>query len=84
MPHIILLYQSKEKVMSSQKPITVLAVSSYEKGFDFMRECKDQGCRVLLLTSKSLETAPWPKEAIDETFYMADKNNHVIRKIMVQ
>jgi len=39
-----------------------------------MRECKEQGCRVLLLTSKSLETSPWPKEAIDETFYMADKN----------
>ncbi len=39
-----------------------------------MRECKEQGCRVLLLTSKSLETAPWPKESIDEIFYMQDKN----------
>lgn len=39
-----------------------------------MRECKEQGCRVLLLTSKSLETAPWPKEVIDEIFYMPDKN----------
>jgi len=52
--------------MSSDKPITVLCVSSYEKGHDFMRECKEQGCRVLLLTSKSLEGAPWPKESIDE------------------
>lgn len=60
--------------MSTDKPITVLCVSSYEKGFDFMRECKDQGCRVLLLTSKSLESAPWPKESIDEIFYMQDKN----------
>lgn len=60
--------------MSTNKPITILCVSSYEKGFDFIRECKDQGCRVLLLTSKSLEAAPWPKEAIDETFYMSDKN----------
>ena len=60
--------------MSTKKPITVLCVSSYEKGHDFMRECKEQGCRVLLLTSKSLENAEWPKEAIDETFYMADKN----------
>jgi biotin carboxylase len=60
--------------MSTKKPITVLCVSSYEKGHDFMRECKERGCRVLLLTSKSLENAEWPKEAIDETFYMADKN----------
>jgi len=60
--------------MSTNKPITVLCVSSYEKGFDFLRECKERGCRVLLLTSKSLETAPWPKEAIDEIFYMPDKN----------
>jgi len=60
--------------MSTNKPITILCVSSYEKGFDFMHECKEQGCRVLLLTSKSLESAPWPKEAIDEIFYMPDKN----------
>ncbi len=39
-----------------------------------MRECKEKGCRVLLLTSKSLEDASWPKESIDEIFYIADKN----------
>jgi len=39
-----------------------------------MRECKEQGCRVLLLTSKSLESVVWPKEAIDEIFYMPDRN----------
>ncbi len=39
-----------------------------------MRECKEQGCRVLLLTSKSLENSPWPKEAIDEIFFIPDKN----------
>ena len=60
--------------MKNQQPITILCVSSYEKGFDFMRECKDQGCRVLLLTSKSLENVEWPKEAIDEIFYIPDKN----------
>jgi len=60
--------------MSTAKPITVLCVSSYEKGHDFMRGCKEQGCRVLLLTSKSLESTPWPKEAIDEIFYIQDKN----------
>lgn len=74
MPHIIIHNTLRAKDMNSAIPNTVLCVSSYEKGFDFMRECKDQGCRVLLLTSKSLETAPWPKESIDEIFYMPDKN----------
>lgn len=39
-----------------------------------MRECKEQGCRVLLLTSESLKDAHWPKESIDETFYIHDRN----------
>lgn len=54
--------------------ITILCISSYEKGHDFMREAKDLGCRVLLLTSKSLEGADWPRESIDEIFYIPDKN----------
>jgi len=60
--------------MSTDNKITVLAVSSYEKGHDFMREAKAQGCRVILLTSKSLEDADWPRESIDEIFYIVDKN----------
>ena len=52
---------------------TVLCLASYEKGQEFMRECKRQGCRVLLLTSLSLrDTADFPREAIDEIFYMPD------------
>ena len=54
--------------------LTFLCISSYEKGFDFIRECKDRGCRVLLLTSESLKDAHWPKDSIDETFYIQDKN----------
>jgi len=54
--------------------LTILCISSYEKGFDFMREAKAQGCRVLLLTSKSLENVDWPRESLDEIFYIPDKN----------
>ncbi len=54
--------------------LTILCISSYEKGFDFMREAKTQGCRVVLLTSKSLESADWPRESLDEIFYIVDKN----------
>ena len=55
--------------------LTILCISSYAKGFDFMREAKTQGCRVILLTSKSLENADWPRESLDEIFYIPDKNN---------
>ncbi|WP_031496488.1 ATP-grasp domain-containing protein [Bryobacter aggregatus] len=54
--------------------LTVLCIASYEKGYEFLREAKRQGCRVLLLTSHSLkDVAKWPMEAIDEIFYMPDE-----------
>lgn len=37
-----------------------------------MRQCKREGCRVILLTSKSLQDAGWSKEYIDEIFYIPD------------
>ena len=52
--------------------LTILCLASYEKGSDFLRECKRQGCRVLLLTSQSVGRSPWPHESIDEIFLMAD------------
>jgi len=55
-----------------KRPVTVLCLASYFKGVDFIRECRRQGCRVLLLTSQSLATADWPRESIDETFYIPD------------
>ncbi|MCI0485629.1 MAG: ATPase [Blastocatellia bacterium] len=56
--------------MTDQSPITILCLASYEKGADFLRECKRQGCRVILVTTESLAGADWPREAIDEIFYM--------------
>lgn len=35
-----------------------------------MRACKELGNTVYLITSKKLETQPWPWESIDEVFYM--------------
>ncbi|BCS31344.1 hypothetical protein TBR22_A05440 [Luteitalea sp. TBR-22] len=50
-------------------PLTVLCVATYEKGAEFLRECKRQGCTVLLLTTEALKDLPsWPREAIDEVF----------------
>jgi len=56
--------------VSEPGPLTVLCLATYEKGQEFMRECKRQGCRVLLLTTEALRGADWPRDAIDETFYI--------------
>ncbi len=61
--------------MVGSRPTTILCLASYEKGHDFIRECKQQGCRVLLLTQPDLRDAEWPREAIDEIFFLADMYN---------
>lgn len=52
--------------------ITILCLSGYEKGHQFIRQCKQQGCRVLLVTLESLKDAGWPREAIDDIYLMPD------------
>jgi len=49
---------------------TMLCIASYEKGEAFLRECKRRGCRVILITVEKLRDANWPREAIDEVFYL--------------
>ncbi len=53
----------------------VLCVSSYEKGQEFLRECRRQGVLVYLLTTKALAHADWPRESLDEIFYLPDLYN---------
>jgi hypothetical protein len=56
--------------------MTILCLAGYEKGHEFLRECKRQGCTVLLVTSLSLQSqARWPLESVDEIFYMPDDNH---------
>jgi biotin carboxylase len=56
--------------MSENRPPTFLCITTYEKGQEFMRECKRQGCRVLLLTAEKLRDADWPRESLDNAFYL--------------
>ena len=48
--------------------LTILCIATYFKGDPFLRECRRQGCRVLLLTSDPLVGAAWPREAIDDVY----------------
>jgi len=57
----------------AERPLTILCVTSYEKGQEFLRTCKQLGCRVLLLTVEKLRNANWPRETIDEMFFMPEE-----------
>jgi biotin carboxylase len=56
--------------MPDPRPLTILCITTYEKGQEFMRECKRLGCRALLVTAEKLRDADWPRESLDDTFYL--------------
>jgi len=58
--------------LAEPRPLTFLCITTYEKGQEFMRECQRQGCRVILLTAEKLRDADWPRESLDETFYLPE------------
>ena len=58
--------------MAEGKGLTILCVSSYEKGQEFIRTCKAQGATVLLLTVEKLRHGNWPFESIAEVFTMPE------------
>jgi biotin carboxylase len=54
-------------------PLAILCVTTYEKGQEFIRTCKAIGCRVYLLTVEKLGDADWPRDSIDEMFFMPEE-----------
>jgi len=58
--------------MQEGRPLTILCVSSYEKGQEFIRTCKAISCHVLLLTVEKLRHADWPFECLDDVFTMPE------------
>lgn len=59
--------------MPPSRALAILCVTSYEKGQEFLRTCKAIGCQVFLLTVEKLRDADWPREAIDEMFFMPEE-----------
>jgi biotin carboxylase len=51
---------------------TVLCLASFEKGEEFLRECRRSGCRTILLTLEALAGAAWPRDVLDDLFLMPD------------
>lgn len=58
--------------MSGSPHPTILCMSSYEKGQEFLREAKRRGWHVLLLTVEALKDADWPRDHLDEIWLMPD------------
>ncbi|HEY0547641.1 MAG TPA: ATP-grasp domain-containing protein [Pyrinomonadaceae bacterium] len=48
------------------RALNVVCLASYFKGGEFMRECKRQGCRVLLVTKEKFLHEDWPRESLDD------------------
>ncbi len=49
---------------------TIFCLASFFKGEEFLRSAKREGNRVFLLTSENLKQKSWPKDSVDEFFYM--------------
>ena len=48
------------------RALTFVCLASYFKGGDFMRECKRNGCRVILITKEKFLNEDWPRESLDD------------------
>ena len=61
--------------MSTDRPVTLLCLASYEKGAAFIKEAKEQGARILFITPEKLRDAAWPMDHIDEVYYVPNFDN---------
>lgn len=55
--------------------MTILCICTFFKGLEFFKSAKAQGNTVLLLTHKQLEHKPWPRDVIDEFYYLEEIEN---------
>ncbi|GAB4047437.1 ATP-grasp domain-containing protein [Spirosoma litoris] len=55
--------------------LSFLCIATFLKGHDFMKACKELGNTVYLLTDQKLANENWPREAIDEFFFLPSPSN---------
>lgn len=55
---------------ANHSPLTFLCISCYFKGEAFLRACHAAGNKVYLVTSKNLEEKAWPREVLEDIFYV--------------
>jgi hypothetical protein len=62
--------------MENRKPLTIICLTCYHKGHAFIKQAKEEGCKVYLLTDIRLKHKDWPWESIDEAFYLNLDSNY--------
>lgn len=62
---------------------TILCISSFEKGQDFLRECAESGARTVLVTVEKLRDADWPRDVLAQLYLLPgfDTVEHVINAV---
>jgi hypothetical protein len=68
------------------RPLTLVCLASYFKGGEFIRECKRQNCRVILVTREKILHEDWPRESLDDIIALPNDANselylHVVSQI---
>ncbi len=58
-----------------ERPTTFLCLSCELKGVELIKSLKLEGNLVYLVTSEALRDAAWPREAIDEIFYVQESKH---------
>ena len=58
--------------MTATRPLTLLCLASYYKGAAFLRAAKAAGCTVILLAKDAYKDEDWPREALDEVYFMPE------------
>src|SRR4051794_13993741 len=48
--------------------LTIVCLITFFKGTEFIRECKREGCRVIVITKERMLQEDWPRDSIDELF----------------
>ena len=48
------------------RPLNIVCLATYFKGADFIRECKEHGCNVFLITKEKTLGEDWPRESLDD------------------
>jgi len=51
---------------TADRPLNIVCLATYFKGAEFIRECKERGCRVVLITKEKMLREDWPRESLED------------------
>ena len=58
--------------MPDSPPVTLVCLASYFKGSAFLIAAKHLGCKVILVAKESFAQEDWPRDSLDEIYFMPD------------